>query len=241
MNNDLLHITNEDCMNLMTRYEDNHFDLAIVDPPYGIGVGKMAFTREVKKTVTQRNGKKMHTRKKAFAPKDWDSKPPSQDYFNELKRISRDQIIFGINYMNWTGVGMGRLIWDKCVPDGMSFNSEEVAYCSLINTTTKFKLLFSGMQQAKSLSEPTTAQGNKKLNEHRIHPCQKPVLLYKWILKHYAHSDARIIDAHLGGASIAIACNDLGFDLTACELDKDYYEAGLKRIESNLAQKRLFV
>lgn len=169
----------------MKRFPDKHFDLALCDIPYGKNAGTMPFTRNVQQSVKQKNGSKIIVRKKQYEQSGWDSKPPDQSYFDELVRISKEQIIFGIEYVDWSGVGPGRIKWDKCRPDGVSFKGYEMAYCSMIDYEYEIKLLYHGMMQAKSLSEPTTQQGNKKLNEKRIHPTQKPVLLYTKILQDF--------------------------------------------------------
>lgn len=226
----------------MKQYPDKHFDLAVVDIPYGLNVAKMPYTRDVSHSVKQKNGTRMQiSKRKPYAQKDWDIEVPTQEYFDELKRVSHDQIIFGIEYTNWKGVGNGRIRWDKCMPDGVSFNRYETAYCSLINITTEIKLLWAGMQQAKSISEPTTAQGNKKLNEKRIHPCHKPVMLYQILLSKYAHTGAKIIDTHLGGGSIRIAAHSLDMELTAFEIDRDYFEAQEERFRLYKSQLKLAI
>ena len=202
-----MNITNEDNMDLMARYNDNHFDLAIVDPPYGIDAGKM----------TMGSGKHEFTK-----GKDWDSSAPDDKYFNELFRISKNQIIWGGNYFklplnnNW-------LIWDKLNPN-LSFSEAELAWCSIKNNIRIFK----------RLSTLPDYDGKKQ------HPTQKPIKLYEWILMKYAKEGDKILDTHLGSGSIAIACHNLGFDLTACELDKDYYNAAIKRIEQHKQQIRMF-
>jgi len=234
-------VFNIDCMEYMRTCRDKQFGLAICDIPYGIKASTMAFTREVSTAVTQRNGTKSQiSKRKPYAQKTWDESPPPQAYFDELKRISHDQIIFGIDYVQWQGVGAGRIKWDKCFPDKVSFNRYEVAYCSLINKTTEVKLLWAGMQQAKSLSEPCTAQGNKQLNEKRIHPTQKPFLLYKLLLSMYAHTGENIIDTHCGSQSSRLAAFDLDMNYVGCELDKDYFDAGNKRFENFKAQLKMF-
>jgi site-specific DNA-methyltransferase (adenine-specific) len=235
---ELLHI---DCMVYMATVPDKYFDLAIVDVPYGIGVGKMAYLTEMGTTVKQKNGTRLNgnKNKRPYKIKNWDESPPSQEYFDELCRVSTHQIIFGIEYTNWTNVGKGRIKWNKGVADGMSFSKYEVAYCSLIDEEIELPLLWAGMCQAKSLSEPMTQQGNKKLNERRIHPTQKPVLLYKWFLKNYAKPEYKIIDTHGGSMSIAIACDDFGCDLVCCENDKDIYDAAVKRFNTHKLQGTL--
>ena len=202
-----MNITNEDNMELMARYEDNYFDLAIVDPPYGIDAGKM----------TMGSGKHEFVK-----GKDWDSCAPNDEYFNELFRVSKNQIIWGGNYFklplnnNW-------LIWDKLNPN-LSFSEAELAWCSIKNNIRIFK----------RLSTLPDYDGKKQ------HPTQKPIKLYEWILLKYAKEGNKILDTHLGSGSIAIACHNLGYDLTACELDTEYYEAAIKRIEQHKQQIRMF-
>jgi site-specific DNA-methyltransferase (adenine-specific) len=230
----------EDCTAGMKRFPDGHFDLAICDIPYGIGVAKMAYTRETSKVIRQKNGSTLKVRPTPYVQKDWDSATPDQAYFNELRRVSRHQIIFGIEYVQWEGVGPGRIKWNKGVPEGVSFNSYEVAYCSLIEGEMELPLLWSGMQQAMNLSNPMTPQGNKALNEKRVHPCHKPVLLYKALLKEFGGGKKRLLDTHLGGGSSRLAAYEMGYDFTAFEIDEDYYEAQEKRFLAATAQQYLF-
>ena len=202
-------ITNEDNMQLMSRYEDNYFDLAIVDPPYGIGMSKGA-------GETRGDGKK---KKDLYTPKEWDNKRPSKEYFNELIRVSQDQIIWGGNYFSdLLKASRCWIYWRKKM--GGSYSDGELAWTSF----------------NKILKEYT----KRPQRGNRIHPTQKPVKLYEWLLMNYAKEGDKIIDTHLGSGSIAIACHNLGFDLTACELDKDYFEEAMKRINNHKAQKRLF-
>ena len=194
-------------MQLMSRFPDKHFDLAIVDPPYGINAGKM----------TMGSGKHNFTK-----GKDWDSSIPNDDYFNELFRVSKHQIIWGGNYFplplnnNW-------LIWDKLNPN-LSFSEAELAWCSINKNIRIFKR-YSAMEDE---------DGKKQ------HPTQKPIKLYKWILDKYAKEGDKILDTHLGSGSIAIACHDYGFDLTACELDKEYFDKAMQRINDHKSQTKLF-
>ena len=203
----MIQITNEDNLELMKRYPDKYFDLAIVDPPYGIDAGKM----------TMGSGK--HNFKKG---KDWDSSIPSEEYFNELFRVSKNQVIWGGNYFplplnnNW-------IIWDKLNPN-MSFSEAELAWCSINKNTRIFK----------RLSTLPDYDGIKQ------HPTQKPIKLYEWILLKYADKGMKILDTHLGSGSIAIACHNLGFDLVACELDTEYYNNALKRLQQHQAQLTMF-
>lgn len=238
----MINILHKDCMEYMAGLTDNEFDLAICDVEYGINVGNMAYLQEMRTTVKQKNGTKLNgnRNKTPYKKKNWDLSPPGQEYFDELKRVSRSQIVFGIQYMNWVGVGSGRIKWDKGFAEGMSFNRYEIAYCSLINEEVVLPLLWAGMCQAKSLSEPMTQQGNKRLNEKRIHPCHKPVMLYKKLIADYAKPGDKILDTHLGSGSSAIAAHSMGFDFVGCELDKDYYDAACKRFKEQTAQLQIF-
>ena len=201
-------ITNEDNIELMARYEDNYFDLAIVDPPYGIGEGK--------KTVRTR---KKHVNRVVHNDKEWDSNIPTKEYFEELKRVSKNQIIWGANYMvKHLNPSMGWIFWEKKI--GGDFSDGELAY-------TSFK---------RALKMYTKWSGGA----NKIHPTQKPIALYEWLLINYAKEGDKILDTHLGSGSIALACHNLEYDLTACELDKEYYDAAIKRIEQHKAQIRMF-
>ena len=230
---------NADNLEIMRGMKDNEFDLAICDIPYGIGVAKMAFLKETKTTVKQKNGTRINPNqnKKKHTFKDWDNATPPQAYFDELRRISKNQIIFGADYANWTGLGNGRIKWDKGFSEGVSFNQFEFAYCSCINNEIEIQLLWAGMMQAKGLNDPMTQQGNKKLNEKRIHPCQKPVMLYDLILKKFSNPGDKILDTHLGSGSIAIAIekanriNGMKLQFTGIELDEEYYNAALQRFK----------
>jgi site-specific DNA-methyltransferase (adenine-specific) len=215
---DKITVTNEDNMELMARYPDNYFDLAIVDPPYGIG----------------EDGAKNHSRGKAtkatrYTPKKWDKETPSTEYFKELKRVSKNQVIWGANYMidKIIDPSMGWVFWDKQMTG--DFSDGELAYTSFNKALRKFTFAWNGM-----------IQGDMKNKEQRIHPTQKPVKLYEWLLMNYAKDGDKILDTHLGSGSIAIACHNLGFELTACELDKDYYETSLKRFKQVTSQQSLF-
>lgn len=195
-------------MNLMARYPDNYFELAIVDPPYGIGEGK--------KTVRTR---KKHVNRVIHNDKEWDSNIPTKEYFNELKRVSKNQIIWGANYMvEHLPPSMGWIFWEKKI--GGDFSDGELAY-------TSFK---------RALKMYTKWSGGA----NKIHPTQKPVKLYEWLLMNYAKEGDKILDTHLGSGSIALACHNLNFDLTACELDTEYYNAAMKRLKQHQQQLTMF-
>lgn len=201
-----MNITNEDNMQLMARYDDNHFDLAIVDPPYGLGSSVVNSGGRFKK-YENKNG-------------NWDKEIPKDEYFKELQRISKNQIIWGGNYFNLKPTKCF-IIWDKKQPQGISFAMCEFALTSF----NKVAQIFT-----------TRTQGQ----EQRFHPTQKPIKLYEWLLMNYAKEGDKILDTHLGSGSIAIACHNLGFDLTACELDKEYYDSAMKRLHDHKLQQKLF-
>ena len=236
---DKIEITNENNIALMSRYDDNYFDLAIVDAPYGIGASKVS---KKKYTIKQANGKISKTPNNKYKDKDWDNKTPNKQYFQELLRVSKNQIIWGVNYFNYKFLG-GRIVWDKLNDNCDQFDCE-IAYNSFNNRTDIIRYKWIGMFQGKHISKEyqkaNKQQGNKLLNEKRIHPTQKPIKLYEWLLMNYAKEGDKILDTHLGSGSIAIACHNLGFELTACELDLEYYEASIKRIKNHISQQRLF-
>jgi len=208
-----------DCMEGMKQFPDKYFELAIVDPPYGIG----------------EDGLKNHSRGKLakstkYIPKNWDSKPPDDTYFKELMRVSKNQIIWGANHFIskipfdsscW-------IVWDKL--NGKSdFADCELAWTSFKTAIRKFTYRWSGM-----------LQGNMKDKEIRIHPTQKPVALYTWLLNNYAKKGDKILDTHVGSASSLIACHKLGFDYIGFEIDADYYKAATERLNAVKAQISFF-
>jgi site-specific DNA-methyltransferase (adenine-specific) len=212
-------ITCEDNMKLMARYEDNYFDLAIVDPPYGIDIAKNGSV-----------GGGGVCKVTDYGAKEWDSKPPNVDYFIELKRVSKNQIVWGANHFIENIPQSNSscwIVWDK--DNTGNFADSELAYTSFDTAVRNFKWRWNGMLQQ-----------NMKNKQKRIHPTEKPIQLYEWLLMNYAKEGDKILDTHLGSGSIAIACHNLGFDLTACELDPDYYKAAMKRIEQHKNQQRLF-
>jgi site-specific DNA-methyltransferase (adenine-specific) len=219
---DKIEITNEDNMLLMARYPDRYFDLAIVDPPYGIDVDN-------REDHGKKRSKKSATKSNDYAKKGWDTEVPKEEYFNELFRVSKHQVIWGVNYYPYDFLNGGRIFWDKGTAEHFTSGDGELAYCSKTNTIRKVTITWNGM-----------IQHDMKNKEVRIHPTQKPVALYKWILDKYAKQGDKILDTHLGSGSIAIACADYGFDLTACELDKEYYDKAIQRIQNHLLQQKLF-
>lgn len=208
----LLHI---DCMEYMAGLPDNAFDLAICDPPYGIGVNV---------SMGRRKGDKKSNYHK-FAGND--SSIPDEDYFIELKRVSKNQIIWGGNYMtDYLPPSPCWVIWDK--QNSGNYADAELAYTSFESVTKIFQFRWNGM-----------LQGDMVNKEHRIHPTQKPVALYKWLLHNYAKSGDKILDTHLGSGSSAIAAHKMGFDFVGTELDLDYYNAAVKRFNEQTKQLKL--
>jgi len=204
----MIELLNIDCMEYMATLPDKAFDLAVVDPPYGINAGKM----------TMGSGKHKFSKDKA-----WDESIPDKKYFNELFRISKNQIIWGANYFtDYLESNNNWIIWDKLNPN-MSFSEGELAWCSIKRNVRIFK-------HYSAMSEEF---GGK------IHPTQKPKDLYKYILHNYSKPGDRILDTHLGSGSSAIAAHNMGFDFVGCELDKDYYDAACKRFKEQTKQLSL--
>jgi site-specific DNA-methyltransferase (adenine-specific) len=224
----------------MANYPDNSFDLAIVDPPY-------FSTPELRKHYGKPTGIAKHTKtgshsivkRNQFDISDWSQQIPSYKYFNELKRVSRHQIIFGINYFTFAGDIPGRIVWDK-VNAGTNYSDAEIASCSIHDSTRLIRYMWNGMMQGKSIKEGHIQQGNKTLNEKRIHPTQKPVLLYQWLLEKYSQPGDHILDTHVGSGSIEIACHKMNRILTGCEIHEPTYDKCIERIKRETAQLSIF-
>lgn len=217
-------IYNEDCLQALKAMADKQFDLAIVDPPYGIGASSKNFIRQGKQT-----GKSMAVSGMKYTAKDWDNCVPDKIYFDELRRVSKNQVVWGGNYFASSLPNSSCwLIWDKVTGDNL-YADAELAWTSFDKAVRKFTWMWKGMFQQ-----------NMANKEDRIHPTQKPVALYKWILENYAEKGSKILDTHLGSGSIAIACWDMGYDLTAYEVDKEYYDNACKRLETHKAQLTLW-
>ena len=210
-----IELLNIDCMEYMATVPDKYFDLAIVDPPYGIGIDGQ------KQSINVNNPK---ANRKLHEFKGWDNEPPNAEYFRELERVSNHQIIWGANYIveHLNKGTKGWIVWYKG-QEGLTMSDAELAYGSFDCATRVVKI-----NRVELLKDGT------------IHPTQKPVKLYRWLLKNYAKEGDKILDTHGGSMSSAIACNQMGFDITLCELDKDYYEAGVKRFKEQTAQIIMF-
>ena len=208
---DINKIHHGDCLEAMKDMKDNEFDLAIVDPPYGIGASEM----------TMGSGKN----KKYKKGKKWDNETPTNEYFLELQRVSKNQIIWGGNYFaDKLNPSRCYIFWDKGINGDCDFADGELAWCSFDEVLRIAPIRYKGFLGADKI---------------RIHPTQKPVKLYEWLLMNYAKEGDKILDTHLGSGSIAIACHNLGFDLTGYELDKEYYDNAIKRIKNHQAQLRI--
>jgi site-specific DNA-methyltransferase (adenine-specific) len=203
-------VENCDCMKFMAKYPDKYFELAIVDPPYGIGAGSEKFINGTSKN-----------QKLYYKKNDWDKKP-SKEYFNELKRVSQNQIIWGGNYFaEYLGNFRCFIFWDKTI-HGNSYADGEIAWTSFDQVARYFR--------------ENIAQTN---SEGRIHPTQKSIRLYIWLLQNYAKPGDKILDTHLGSQSSRIAAYQMGFDFYGCELDKEYFEQGCARYEKEASQLML--
>ena len=200
-----IELLNVDCMEYMATVPDKYFDLAIVDPPYGIG--------DFSQSDRKYNGDIL-----------WNDNKPNEEYFLTLKRVSKNQIIWGANYYNC--FDFGAIVWDKLNMHPSMSRCEIASY--------------SGQKKVDYYQYEWHGYVVKRIDPESFHPCAKPVALYKWLLHNYAKEGDKILDTHGGSMSSAIACHQMGFDLTLCELDKDYYEAGVKRFKEQTLQQSLF-
>jgi len=202
----MIDLKNMDCLEAMRQMTDNQFDLAIVDPPYGLG-----------KSVVNSGGRfKRYENKNG----NWDLEIPSKEYFEELFRVSRNQIIWGGNYFPLPPHKCF-IVWDKKQPQGVSFAMAELAWVSFDKVAKIFRHRTQGQEQ-------------------RFHPTQKPVKLYEWILDNYAKEGDKILDTHLGSGSIALACHNRGFDLAGFEIDKEYFDNAVERLRVHQSQLTMF-
>ena len=215
---------NMDCLSAMQQMPDKYFDLAVVDPPYFSGPERRNFYGcQVSPIGVQRMYKQSEV---------W--QVPDERYFDELRRVSKQQIIWGVNYFNYS-FSPGRVVWDKC-NGASSFSDCEIAYCSLHDSVRLYRYMWNGMCQGKSLTEGYIMQGDKSKNEKRIHPTQKPVALYAWLYQQYAKPGDKILDTHLGSGSSRIAAWKLGLDFVGFEIDKYYFDLQEQRFAEEQRQ-----
>lgn len=212
---------NMDCMEAMREFPDKFFDLAICDPPYG-GVTQGGYMTNQVSGGIARNRNDYHLAL-------WNQNKPAAEYFRELKRVSRNQIIWGGNYFTTliSADSQCWLVWDKVKPPGVHYADVELAWTSFDQASKLFRFQWNGM-----------LQGDMKNKEHKIHPTQKPVALYKWILSKFAQDGDKILDTHVGSASSLIACYDMGFDYWGFEIDEEYYRLASERLDEEMAQIR---
>lgn len=212
----MINIYNQDCLEAMKEMSDNQFDLAIVDPPYGIGDFNNTLSRKIHKKI------------------EWNDNIPSKEYFLELERVSKNRIIFGANYYGKYINDVGRIVHDK-TGGGKRKGMTNLSDCDIASHS------FGVNMKIFHFVSIGNVIGNKIdwENELRWHPCQKPIALYEWLLMNYAKKGDKILDTHLGSGSIAIACHNLGYDLEGYELDKEYYDNALKKIKNHQAQLKI--
>lgn len=224
-------IYNCDRMFFLSQFPDKFFDLFLDDPPYAIGADNPSVKPNV---VRQKNGMVLAVKQSVYPKTNWDNETPPPEYFDEVRRVSKNQIIWGVNYYDYNFIG-GRIVWDKLNGDTDQFDCE-IAYCSKNHRTDivyyKWRGMIQGVYCGKDLSKAILQQGNKKLNEKRIHPCQKPVKLNAWLLNNYAKPGDKIGDAHIGSQSSRIAAYKLGFDYWGCDKDEHFFNTGNERFRS---------
>ena len=218
----MIKLYNKDCMESLKEMKDNQFDLAIVDPPYGIG----DFTKE---------GRENRRYKKEWSIK-WNDSIPTEKYFKELKRVSKNHIVFGFQYyIEYLWKELNNVFVHDFGSTGGWSSDADLAITNIINKekcrVSMFKYRWQGFIK----------QNTNETDKNRIHPCEKPVSVYEYLLMNYAKEGDKILDTHLGSGSIAIACHNLGYDLEGYELDKEYFEAANKRLQQHKKQMQLFL
>jgi len=211
---------NIDNIEFMKTKPDNYYDLAIVDPPYGIDADNKNNGKN-----SDRHEKTSKAKINTYKKTNWDNSIPTDEYFEELKRVSKKQIIWGANFFNLQG---GMLYWHKNVTMP-TYSTGELAYLSWLNKIDFVEITWHGMLQY-----------DMKNKEDRIHPTQKPIMLYRWLLDKYAEKGMKILDTHGGSMTIAKACDMEGYDLDICEIDKDYFNNGVKAYNEYKRQLTLF-
>ena len=214
----MIELIHGDCMEYMATLPDKAYDLAIIDPPYGIG-----FDGEVEAMANNNSAKWAQAVGAGYERKEWDA-APSLEYFKELERVSKNRIVWGGNYFELPQ-SSGWIFWDKGTAEGFTLSPGELAWTSYKNSVKRIAILWAGFRKCE--------QGQ------RIHPTQKPVKLYEWLLVNYAKKGDRILDTHLGSGSSAIACHNLGFDMVGIELDEQYFAAACKRLKDHQLQEKL--
>lgn len=225
---------NSDCMEIMAKYPDKHFDLAIVDPPYGIGAGKRVGTTYKEGVLKNKKG---FGNNKLYKSKNWDEYVPTEEYWKELFRVSKNQIVWGGNYFTkYLPESRGWIFWDKKIINHQidNYSDGELAWTSFDSVLRKVTYDWIGLGYCNSTEKGT-----------RIHPTHKPIYIYEWILQRYAKKGMSILDTHLGGGSIAVAIDNLNkkenmdFNFVGCEIDSEYFSAAIARFKVEHAQSCL--
>jgi len=217
----------DDCVRGMKKYPDQYFDLAIPDPPYGI-----------KESAHRARSRTKLAKTRCYGTAVWDLEVPGVDYWDELFRVSKHQVVWGGNYfLEYLGPTRCMLIWRKLTTG--NFADCELAWTSFDTSVREFTFMWNGMLQGRSMTKGHLAQNRKQYNEERIHPTQKPVELYKWVLKNYAKPGDKILDTHSGSLSLGIACYRMGFDLVAFENNRQHYDDAIKRLNNEYLKTEL--
>jgi site-specific DNA-methyltransferase (adenine-specific) len=233
----MIHLHNTDNLLFMKDIPNNYFDIAIVDPQTGQDEGKKHLSRP--KSVMQDNGKTLNI-KSSHRVKEWDNKQPPQEYFNELFRVSKHQIIMCENYLHFTQKdnSPGRIVWNLLREN--DFSDCQVMWTSLFQKIEYFEYMWNGMMQGTGINS-RTQQGNKALNQKRIHPSEKPIPVYKYLFKTYVKPGWKVFDSHLGSGASAIAAYEMEVaEFHGCEIDEDIFNDAEKRYKGVISQQRLF-
>ncbi len=225
-----------DNLEYMRTLPDKYFDLGLVDPQTGQDEGKKHASRPY--AVTQKNGNKLRI-KRTHKIKEWDNAPPTQEYWNEFFRVTKHQIILCENYLNFDQKksSAGRIIWNLLRDN--DFSACQIMWTDLFQKIEYFEYLWSGMMQGTGINH-LTQKGDKSLNEKRIHSSQKPVIVYRHLLKNYAQPGWKIFDSHLGSGSLAIACYEEGFEFVGTERDEDIFNDSVNRFKAHTSQTLMF-
>lgn len=222
-------VWNMDCLDLMRQRPDGYYDLTIADPPYFSGPEKRGYYGAKSSSTGVRRVDYLIT-------PTWEL--PTNEVIGEIRRVSKKVIIWGCNYFPEARLPVGRIVWDKCNGNS-SFSDCELAATDAHDSVRMFRYMWNGMMQGKSIAEGHIMQGNKALNERRIHPTQKPVALYKWLLTNYAQPEMRIFDPYLGSGSSRIAAYDMDMNFEGCEIEPKYYDLQNARFEEHTRQIRM--
>lgn len=253
-------ISCEDNMELMARYPNKYFDVAVIDPEYGIGESSKNH-KSRNTAIVQKNGSKLKAKYSNYTKKHWDNKPPSDDFFNEIKRVSTNQVIFGANYFSQIIKNTckpprrneyddfikqnpkGFIIWDK-VNGSNDFNDCEIIYTSYDFDSFVLYYMWSGMMQginvSTDLQKALIQIGDKSLNEKRLHPTQKPIKLIKWIFNFLNIFNLKVIDTNTGLMVVVLVSIDAECEIVACDKEEEYFNKGIQRVKNHVSQTKLF-